>query len=209
MYDLTNDFFVICVHNQSVVPRHLSYPYTWGGCLEYTPEIFKKSFHEPLLQLLVLKLIGAVFPTSDFQHPVVTPAMLLMAQLLQKVRSIAVICYVHASVTVWNLVEISYLSVFLTFSEFLSGWLCFVWCSSSICTLQWRGRPTMKGIHEPINNCKTLIGVHWTMYSMRPNNIITIITCMTKHALFSLVWGEDKARDGVWTICVWHSHWGT
>ena len=50
-----------------------------------------------LLQLLVFKLIGAVFPTSDFRHPVVTPAMLLMAQLLQKVHvcSIAIVCYMY------------------------------------------------------------------------------------------------------------------
>ena len=57
------------------------------------PEISLCDFMNLLLQLLVFKLIGAAFPTSDFRHPVVTPAMLLMAQLLQKVHvcSIAIV----------------------------------------------------------------------------------------------------------------------
>ena len=34
---------------------------------------------------MVFKLVGVVFPASDFQHPVVTPAVLLMGALLCKV----------------------------------------------------------------------------------------------------------------------------
>ena len=37
------------------------------------------------IQLLIFKVIGFIFPTSAFEHSVVTPAMLLMAQLLRKV----------------------------------------------------------------------------------------------------------------------------
>uniref|UniRef100_A0A8C4PZH6 NOP14 nucleolar protein homolog (yeast) n=1 Tax=Eptatretus burgeri TaxID=7764 RepID=A0A8C4PZH6_EPTBU len=35
-----------------------------------------------ILQLLFLKLISIIFPTSDFRHPVVTPAMVYMSQVL-------------------------------------------------------------------------------------------------------------------------------
>ena len=37
------------------------------------------------IQIILFKLIGLVFPTSDYQHSVVTPAMLFMGQLLLKV----------------------------------------------------------------------------------------------------------------------------
>ena len=35
---------------------------------------------------MYLKLAGVLFPTSDFWHPVVTPALVCMSQLLTKVR---------------------------------------------------------------------------------------------------------------------------
>lgn len=41
--------------------------------------------YPPLSQLLFLKLVSVVFPTSDFEHPITTPALLLMGQLLAKV----------------------------------------------------------------------------------------------------------------------------
>ena len=37
------------------------------------------------IQIILFKLIGLLFPTSDYQHSVVTPAMLFMGQLLLKV----------------------------------------------------------------------------------------------------------------------------
>ena len=37
-------------------------------------------------QLVYLKVAGMLFPTSDFWHPVVTPALVCMSQLLTKVR---------------------------------------------------------------------------------------------------------------------------
>ena len=37
-------------------------------------------------QLIYLKIAGILFPTSDFWHPVVTPALLCLSQLLTKVR---------------------------------------------------------------------------------------------------------------------------
>lgn len=37
-------------------------------------------------QLIYLKIAGTLFPTSDFWHPVVTPALVCMSQLLTKVR---------------------------------------------------------------------------------------------------------------------------
>lgn len=36
-------------------------------------------------QLVIFKLIALIFPTSDFKHPVVTPTLLFMGQLLLKV----------------------------------------------------------------------------------------------------------------------------
>lgn len=39
------------------------------------------------LQLVYLKVAGTLFPTSDFRHPVVTPALVCMSQLLTKVRT--------------------------------------------------------------------------------------------------------------------------
>ena len=39
-----------------------------------------------LLQLIYLKIAGMLFPTSDFWHPVITPALLCLSQLLTKVR---------------------------------------------------------------------------------------------------------------------------
>jgi hypothetical protein len=36
-------------------------------------------------QLIYLKITGMLFPTSDFWHPVVTPALVCMSQLLTKV----------------------------------------------------------------------------------------------------------------------------
>lgn len=38
-----------------------------------------------LLQLMVFKVINFIFPSTDLEHPVVTPAMLLMVLLLGKV----------------------------------------------------------------------------------------------------------------------------
>lgn len=38
--------------------------------------------YPPFSDLLLFKLIGLLFPTSDFKHPIVTPAMLFMGQLL-------------------------------------------------------------------------------------------------------------------------------
>lgn len=38
------------------------------------------------LQLIYLKIAGMLFPTSDFWHPVITPALLCLSQLLTKVR---------------------------------------------------------------------------------------------------------------------------
>lgn len=37
-------------------------------------------------QLIYLKIAGLLFPASDFWHPVVTPALLCLSQLLTKVR---------------------------------------------------------------------------------------------------------------------------
>lgn len=37
-------------------------------------------------QLLYLKIAGLLFPASDFRHPVVTPALVCLSQLLTKVR---------------------------------------------------------------------------------------------------------------------------
>lgn len=37
------------------------------------------------LQLIYLKIAGMLFPTSDFRHPVVTPALVCLSQLLTKV----------------------------------------------------------------------------------------------------------------------------
>lgn len=39
----------------------------------------------PSFQLIYLKIAGMLFPTSDFWHPVVTPALVCMSQLLTKV----------------------------------------------------------------------------------------------------------------------------
>ena len=57
------------------------------------------------LQLLLFKLIRLLFPTSDFRHPVVTPAMIFMGQLLIKVHSLllliitfTLIHYFHSAV---------------------------------------------------------------------------------------------------------------
>lgn len=43
------------------------------------------------IQLLIFKLIALIFPTSDFKHPVVTPALLFMGQLLLKVRHMCMV----------------------------------------------------------------------------------------------------------------------
>lgn len=37
-------------------------------------------------QLIYLKVTALLFPTSDFRHPVTTPAMLYMSQALTKVQ---------------------------------------------------------------------------------------------------------------------------
>lgn len=37
-------------------------------------------------QVVLLRMVGVVFPTSDLKHPITTPAMLLMGQMLLKVR---------------------------------------------------------------------------------------------------------------------------
>lgn len=37
-------------------------------------------------QLIYLKITSLLFPTSDFWHPVVTPALVCLSQLLTKVR---------------------------------------------------------------------------------------------------------------------------
>ncbi|CAG8528317.1 11595_t:CDS:10, partial [Ambispora leptoticha] len=42
----------------------------------------KKLIFPTASDLIILRLIGQIFPTSDFHHPVVTPAMLLMGQYL-------------------------------------------------------------------------------------------------------------------------------
>lgn len=39
------------------------------------------------LQLVYLKIAGLLFPASDLRHPVVTPALVCMSQLLTKVRA--------------------------------------------------------------------------------------------------------------------------
>ncbi len=59
------------------------------GCIkDYT---FGVHVHIPInisyvsLQLLYLKLVSVLFPTSDFRHPVTTPAMLYMSHILTQV----------------------------------------------------------------------------------------------------------------------------
>lgn len=37
-------------------------------------------------QVVLLRMVGVVFPASDFKHPITTPAMLLMGQILLKVH---------------------------------------------------------------------------------------------------------------------------
>jgi nucleolar protein 14 len=39
-----------------------------------------------LFQLVFLKLISHLFPTSDFRHPVVTPACVFMCQMLYQCK---------------------------------------------------------------------------------------------------------------------------
>lgn len=47
--------------------------------------------HDPIglftTQILLFKFIEVLFPTSDFSHPVATPAVLFMGELLSKVAS--------------------------------------------------------------------------------------------------------------------------
>lgn len=50
-------------------------------CLPSLARVVALSF-----QLIYLKIAGMLFPTSDFRHPVVTPALLCLSQLLTKVR---------------------------------------------------------------------------------------------------------------------------
>lgn len=38
------------------------------------------------LQLMVFKLVGLLFPTSDYRHPVTTPARCLLGHALSQVR---------------------------------------------------------------------------------------------------------------------------
>lgn len=38
------------------------------------------------LKLIYLKVTALLFPTSDFRHPVTTPALLFIGQALTKVR---------------------------------------------------------------------------------------------------------------------------
>ncbi|CAH2299683.1 nucleolar 14 [Pelobates cultripes] len=45
-------------------------------------KIRSRSAHPELHVLVYLKITGLLFPTSDFWHPVVTPAMILMSQIL-------------------------------------------------------------------------------------------------------------------------------
>lgn len=52
-----------------------------SGCLPSLARVVALSF-----QLVYLKIAGMLFPTSDFRHPVVTPALLCLSQLLTKVR---------------------------------------------------------------------------------------------------------------------------
>ena len=38
------------------------------------------------LQLALFWLVGVVFPSSDFKHPITTPAMMIMGEILLKVE---------------------------------------------------------------------------------------------------------------------------
>ena len=62
-------------HPSSLTPHipHSSHPHSSHPSLLLT------------IQIILFKLIGLLFPTSDYQHSVVTPAMLFMGQLLLKV----------------------------------------------------------------------------------------------------------------------------
>lgn len=42
---------------------------------------------DAVFQLMYLKIAGMLFPTSDLWHPVVTPALVCMSQLLTKVHT--------------------------------------------------------------------------------------------------------------------------
>ena len=38
------------------------------------------------LQVILFQLVGVIFPSSDFRHPITTPAMISMGQILLKVK---------------------------------------------------------------------------------------------------------------------------
>ncbi|XP_032348784.1 nucleolar protein 14 [Camelus ferus] len=52
--------------------------------MEATVESTGRAAFPGLDVLIYLKIVGMLFPTSDFRHPVVTPALLCMSQLLTK-----------------------------------------------------------------------------------------------------------------------------
>ena len=79
-------------HSLPLIPHSLSLTPHILHSLSLTPHIphssHPHSSHPSLLltiQIILFKLIGLLFPTSDYQHSVVTPAMLFMGQLLLKV----------------------------------------------------------------------------------------------------------------------------
>lgn len=76
---------VLCKYHRDwiITKRNPKYP----PFSEVSMDVPSWSDHElcPLLQLLVFKLINFIFPSTDLEHPVVTPAMLLMVNLLGQV----------------------------------------------------------------------------------------------------------------------------
>ena len=74
-----------------------------------------------VLQLVLFKLIGLIFPTSDFKHPVVTPAMLFMGQLLLKVA--VIVNYIEHFANLFICLFVCGYSVKLEVSN-----ICFVGC---------------------------------------------------------------------------------
>ena len=82
-------------HTSSLTPHipHSSSLTHHIPCPSLITSLIPHSSHSSLLtpsllltiQIILFKLIGLLFPTSDYQHSVVTPAMLFMGQLLLKV----------------------------------------------------------------------------------------------------------------------------
>lgn len=93
-------------------------------------------------QLIYLKVTALLFPTSDFRHPVTTPALLYISQALTKVHTVfngfAIVCVVRVlfspSCLEWDFTISHSVWIQPSSSSFFLCW--FVWKRLSIYTPQ-------------------------------------------------------------------------